>query len=131
MSIGGPTNVADVLLPSAARTATTATEALDNPDASGVLLILDATVIAAAESITPQLQTFDEASQAWVTITSAFTAVSTVTTNVLVIYPSALTNVVATVGQAKNMVLPRVWRVNCVHSSTGSHTYSLSAQTIA
>jgi hypothetical protein len=29
------------------------------------------------------------------------------------------------------MVLPRMWRVNCVHSSTGSHTYSLSAQTIA
>jgi hypothetical protein len=131
VTVSGPTNIAEVLLPSAARTATTATEAMDNTDAAGVLLILDATVIAGGETITAQLQTFDEASQAWVTITSAFTAVSTVTTNVLVIYPSALTNVVATVGQTKNMVLPRMWRVNCVHSSTGSHTYSLSAQTIA
>jgi hypothetical protein len=131
MTVSGPTNASGVLLASAVRAATATTDPQQNQDARGILMYLNFTVQAGAETLTPEIQGYDPGSDTWATIHTAYTALSATGTYLLALFPAALSQVPATTGQGKNMVLPRTWRVVVTHSSTGNHTYSLSYSLIA
>lgn len=116
---------AGVLLASGARTATTTTDAQDALQAMGIVLYVDWTVQAGAETITPTIQAQDPASGKWMDFVIPSAALSAVGVYVLVAYPAALTGHTVANFTKSNAVLPRTWRLVITHSSTGAHTYSV------
>lgn len=114
------------LLASAARTASAATPKQYTPNVERVILFVDATTIAATETVTPTIRGYtpDPAATADDTYNVLAGAAISAAGNTAMQVGPGLTEV-ANVVAADNM--PPVWDVNLVHSSTGSHTYSVSA----
>lgn len=125
------------LLASAARTATTNTSDL-TAIGRGVMLVLNVTVEAAAETLALKIQGKDPVSGNWFDVTNFGTMYTSASeaptrTKAAVLYPGILAadHVGVAAGTdgtiAKSGVLPATWRAVVTHSSTGSWTYSLAA----
>ena len=109
---------------SAARTATPtpATYRVSRGDASGLVVVIDATAVTDTPSVVFTIVGVDEVSgKTWTVLASA--AVATVSTVVLRVNPSltAVTNLTA------KDVVPTYWRVTAVHGDADPITYSVSA----
>lgn len=113
-------NYDGIALASAARTATTASADLGNPDARGVMIFLDLTAFVTAASLTLSIQGKDPASGKYVTLLSG-AAVTTVSTNVYTVHPA----ITETANVDAAVPLPATWRVNVVHGNANSTTYSV------
>jgi hypothetical protein len=113
-------NYSGIALASAARTATTASADLNNPDSVGVIVYLDVTAIAATPQLTLSIQAKDPASGKYLTLLTG-AAVTTVSTNVYTIHPA----VTETANVDVAVPLPGIWRVNVVHLDADSITYSV------
>lgn len=105
---------------SAAKTATVTLPVVNLPAARGLHLIVDLTVLAAAETVTPKIQGQDPASGKFYDILVC-TAISATGTNVYKVGPGI--GQVAGIAAADHV--PAAVRVVLTHSSTGSHTYSV------
>lgn len=126
-----------VLLPSAARTATTPSgvQTRHRNAGAGVVLVLDVTATPNnAETLTLALQVNDPASNKYVTITtftaltaSALGAAPTTETYVYSVYPGGLETAATAKHEVQGLAVPEQWRALVTHSAGGSWTYSLSA----
>lgn len=112
------------LLASAARTITTASADQTNYNGSGVIVVLDMSVIGTG-SVTLTIQGKDSISGNYYTLLAGAAVVSN-STNVYTVYPSAP----ATANVSANSPLPRTWRVNVVANNANSASYSVSASVI-
>jgi hypothetical protein len=118
-------NKAGTALASAARTTTTASGDISNPDGRGVWVVLDLTAFTTAASLTLSIQGKDPASGKYVTLfTSA--AVTTVSTNAYVVYPG----ITETANVDASVPVPKTFRVNVVHGNANSTTYSVGYSTV-
>jgi hypothetical protein len=113
-----------LLLPSAARTATTSTVEQDNLGNRGVIVDLVTTAVGSA-SLTVSIQRWNPASSSWVTMLVS-AAVTTNTTTTLTLFPAAT----AAANVTANASLPRLWRVTVTHADANSATYSLGISTL-
>lgn len=130
---------AEILLTSAARTATATTSDVRttlNEGASGIMLILDITATPNnTQTLTPSLQVLDPASGKYQTLT-AFAALkgeeigatATTATYVYTLYPGGSETGSVAKHEVQALPVPSVWRAVITHSSTGSWTYTLSYQ---
>lgn len=114
-----------VVLASAARTATVASDWFTNSEYRGIDVVINVTAAAATPSVVFTIQGQDPVSGEAYTILSSAAITGTGTT-VLRVYPglTAAANTVA------NYALPRVWRVNAVHADADSITYSVGFSAI-
>lgn len=117
------------LLPLEARTATTASVPIARHGASGVVLVIDATVIAGGETITPSMQIWSPFSQSWTNYCTAAAVTATGVTYVL-FGPAVMSQTTIGATAGKNVLIPAVFRFNFVHSGSGSHTYAVEVQRI-
>lgn len=113
-------NYSGTALASAARTATTASADINNPDSVGVMVFLDLTAFTTAASLTLSIQAKDPASGKYVTLLTG-AVVSTVSTVVYTVHPA----VTETANVDVAAPLPATWRVNVVHGNANSTTYSV------
>jgi hypothetical protein len=118
-------NSALTLLASAARTATVNTADQYNHGGRGAVVTINVTASAATPSVVFTIQGKDELSGTYYTILASAAVTGTSTTN-LRVYPGLTAAANLTVSD----VLPRVWRVNCVHADADSITYSIGAAVI-
>jgi hypothetical protein len=119
------TNGNTPILTATAATTTQTTAAIDNPSNLGVIVFVDLTTQAGAETVTPSIEIFDQASGKWIAYVS-YTAISATGSYAKILYPGALTaDGVATRTETKTLPLPRNWRIKTTHSSTGAHTYTV------
>ena len=117
-------NVEGTLLVSAARTATNASDPQTNYNHRGVVLFLYVTAMpGGGETLTVQLQLKDPVS-GWGTYV-AFPAVALTGYYQYVVYPGAAESIATANFEVAALPLGRTWRVNMVHSGSGSWTYSL------
>lgn len=119
------TTETDILLASAARIATTASEQRVNYNFRGVHVIISVSAITDTPVLTPIIEGYDVASGAYYTLLTGSDITATGTT-VLKIHPSIspIVNISARDG------LPEKWRVRIVHDDTDSATYSVGANYI-
>ncbi len=120
MSLNYP--VGKKLLDSAARTATTTTDAQTNGDHCGVHVIVDVTAVAATPSVTPTIEAFDSASGTWYSLLVG-TAITGTGKTVLKVAPG----ITPVANGAAADYLPAVWRVTFTHADADSITYSVGA----
>lgn len=118
MSYGAPES--RTMLASAARITTVTGDPQVNLLHRGLHLVIDLTVLAATETVTPKIQGQDPASGKWYDLLVG-AAIAATGTPVLKLYPGI--TVAANVSVSD--VLPTTWRVVLTHSSTGAHTYSV------
>lgn len=112
--------------PSAARTSAFTGSDLENlTGARGVLVTLDLTALTGT-SVAVQLQVKDPASGKYFTVFQSAAQTST-GTYAFGFYPSALSTGSNALTGAGNGVLGRVYRVNVVHTSVTTATYSVGA----
>lgn len=125
-----------LLYASAARTATPTVHAQkigQNHVSRGVLIHVRVTALAATPSIVPTFEVSLDQGTTWVAYKS-FTAITDVTIStpphdfLYLIYPGILATAIASVTEAVNLPLPRLWRLRMVHGDTDSCTYSVRAQ---
>lgn len=114
------------LLSSSARTASTQSLMQDNAGWAHAIIIVDVTVGAAAETLTPQVEAYIPTSDTWEPIT-AFAATATGYTGekVYIIGPGVVETAAISDQEVAGVPIPVKWRVNITHSSTGSWTYSV------
>lgn len=117
-------NMDAVLLASAARTITTASADQTNYNGSGVIVVLDMSVIGTG-SVTLTIQGKDSISGNYYTLLAGAAVVGN-STNAYTVYPAAP----ATANVSANAPLPRTWRINVVANNANSATYSVSASVI-
>jgi len=98
---------------------------LVNPNGRGVIVVIDATVIAATPSVVVKVQGKDPVSGKYFDLLTA-AAVTGVSTVVLRIYPG----LTAAAGLVVSDILPAVWRVVATHGDADSITYSVGYQLI-
>lgn len=114
-----------VLLSSAARTATTASAKQNTPNIERVIVFVNATTIAATETITVTIRgykpDFVGTPETYDILTGA--AISTASNQVLEVGPGVTED--ANLIEARAM--PPEWDINVVHSASGSHTYEVGA----
>lgn len=113
------------VLASAARTATTASSDLTNYNARGIHVVIDVTASADTPSVTCTIQGKDALSGQYYTLLAS-AAITGTSTNVYRVFPGST----VTANAAANDIVPRTWRVNCVHADTDSITYSIGASVI-
>ena len=113
------------LLASAARTATTASSDLTNYNGTGVHVVIDVTAASATPSVVCTIQGKDALSSQYYTILASAAITGTGTT-VLRVFPAAT----AAANTVANDIIPRTWRLNCVHADGDSITYSIGASVI-
>lgn len=111
-----------IVLPSAARTATTASNVFPNPGFRGLDLIIDCTAAADTPSVVFTIQGYSPLGDDYYTVLASAAITGTGTT-VLRVYPG----LTATANTVANFVLPHLWRVNAVHADADSITYSVNA----
>lgn len=111
-----------IVLASAARTATVASAVSANPGYRGLHIIIDVTASAGTPSVTFTIEGYSPLGDDYYTILASAAITGTGTT-VLRVYPglTAAANTIA------NDVLPHLWRVNAVHGTADSITYSVNA----
>lgn len=118
-------NVALTLLPSATRTASTASANQTNYNASHLFVFLNVTAVPGTDTINLYVQGIDPVSG------EAFNIVQTGALSSTGHYGVAVGPGSSTAGDeivaAKDTPLPRVWRVYVVHSAATSFTYSVGA----
>jgi hypothetical protein len=119
-------NTALKILASAARTATTVSQDLDNRFARGVLVTLDVTAVDATPSITLSIEAKDEVSGKYETLLTATAAVTGVGTHSYLFYPGAGA-AASDIVQVAGFPLPKTWRVRVTHADADSITYSVGA----
>jgi hypothetical protein len=119
------TSLSYSLLPSAARTLTVTSPAQSGLAWRGLHLVIDLTVRAAAETITPKIQCMD-ANGIWYDLTSALTATGAVGTYVYKFYPG----MTVSAGVDFSTAIPADFRVVLTHSGSGAHTYSVGVNLI-
>ncbi len=110
------------------RTATTDSSVLDsraNGKPAGAHVIINVTSVAAGQTITPRIQSFDAFGVPYDLLVSA--PINSVGTYVLKIYPGAP----AVPNNISNDFLPDAFGVRVTHSGAGSWTYSVSANVFA
>jgi hypothetical protein len=112
-------NRGGVALASAARTATTSSDWIENTGCRGVLVVLDVTA-GSSLSLTLSIQAYDPASGKAVTLATATTAVTGVSTNSYLLYAGSNAGLTVTLG-----VLPNVFRISVTHTNANSATYSV------
>lgn len=117
-----------VVLASAARTADTNSAVLRNQGALGVVLLVDLTVLAATETVTPNIQIKDPISGLYVTV-ATFAAIAAVSTRAYYLSPGVSETIAQANVEVQQLALPAWgdWRVFMDHSAAGSHTYSVAA----
>ena len=113
------------ILASEARTATVNSSDMTNKDSSGIHVIVDVTAIAATPSIVATIEAKDAKSGKYYTLLAS-AAITTVSTNVLKVFPGAL----ASANLIANDILPVTYRVTVTHGDADSITYSVSANLI-
>jgi hypothetical protein len=119
-------SISGVLLPSQARTVSTnSAEASTPPNTPGATFFVDASTIASTETIQLVIQGKDPASGDFFTLVS-FTAISSAADWVYTVYPGAVETIANSTHEVQGLALPELWRARVVHSSTGSHVYSVS-----
>jgi hypothetical protein len=91
--------------------------------AIGVRVVLDVTVIATAPALTVNIEGLDKTSGKYYLLLAS-TAVATVSTTVLTVFPGAA--VAANV--SANNYLPDTWRVRVVHGNANAVTYSVGVE---
>jgi len=119
-------NSEEIILPSAARTATVNSADFVNRNAKGIKVVVDISAVTATPSIIVKIQGKDPVSGNYydILISASYT---TVATNVLTIFPS-----IPDVADLKaSDILPRTYRVRVEHADTDSITYSVSGALIS
>jgi hypothetical protein len=111
------------VLPSASRTTTQTQPDQANVVAKGLVLIVDVTT-AGTGSITPKVQGKDANGVYYDILVGS--AITTVSTNKLIVYPGAA----VTANASANEPLPAVWRVIVTHNNANAITYSVGAQLV-
>lgn len=113
------------VLASAARTATVQSADLTNYNGKGLHLVIDVTAVTATPSITCEIEGKDALSGKYydVLVGAAITATGT---TVLKVYPG----ITASANASASDMLPRTFRVNCVHADADSITYSVGASLV-
>lgn len=122
-----PTPQEGTLLASAARTATTASASQANRGHRGVAVWLNITSNGSAVGLQVFIQGYDPVSGLWVNLAPTPTALTGLAITGHVLYPGATTAPTASGGyvfHSTGGALPRHWRINVVHSSGSSVTYS-------
>jgi hypothetical protein len=114
------------VLPSAARTATPDTFEYEfSRTPHSVVLVTDATAIAATPSVTVSLLGVDRASgKTWTILAGA--AITAVSTQVLKVGPG----LTAAANSVANDVIPPVLRISAVHGDADSITYSIGLSVV-
>ena len=120
------TNKNGTALASAARTATTDSADLSNPDGRGVWVVLDVTAITATPSLTVLIQAKDPASGKYVTLLTG-AAVATVSTTTYVVYPG----ITETANVDVSAPVPKTFRIRVTHADADSATYSVGYSTVS
>lgn len=122
-----PANSHEVLLASAARTATTASSEQTNTNGRGVQVVFDITSAPAVATgtVTAKLQSKDPASGTWSDLLEG-AAVSTTGTRLLTLCPG----ITETSNESASAALPKIWRAEVTHTNSESYTYSLGANVV-
>lgn len=115
-----------VILPSAARTATTNSDDQFDFACRGAVIFLSITAVPGVDTVTLSVTGKDPVSGSYVTIFTG-AAESATGTKMYTIYPG----VTETANVDMATVLPTVWRVTVTHSGAGSFTYSVAASVVA
>lgn len=113
------------VLASEVRTATTTSDDLRNSQHKGCHVIIDITAKGTTISITPTIQGKDPLSGKYYTILTG-TAISTVSTTVLRVYPGITVSANASV----NDIIPSEFRILMTHGNATSATYSVSVSLV-
>jgi len=113
------------VLASGNRSSTTASADQTNCGAVGVIIWFDVTAVPGGDTVQLQLQGKDPVSEKYVTILQSGT-VNSVSIVQLVVYPG-VTDTASQYDAENDSPLPRTWRVNVVHSGSGTFTYSVGA----
>jgi hypothetical protein len=113
------------LLASAARTAAIQSEEVKNAgEYRGILLIIDATALAATPGVTPNIQAYDPVSAAWYTVWTAAAAISATGDYTYLLYPGASGG---NMTEVDAIPIPIWWRLSMTVADADSLTYSATA----
>ncbi len=112
------------LMPSAAYTTTQTSADQTNPNARGVVVVLDMTIVGTG-SVTLTIKGKDPVSGKYYTILAGV-AVTTNSTNIYRVYPGLTAAANATASD----VMPRTWQVVVTANNANSATYSVGAMLI-
>lgn len=120
-------NSVKVVLPSAARTATTSSDVQDNPYHNSAYIVIDATAETATASVVPTIEAYDPVSGKYFVI-ATMAAVDSVATRAY--YVGAKLDGAEADGagltSSHNLPLPRKWRITMTAADADSLTYSVS-----
>jgi len=119
-------NVAEEILASAARTATTNSPIQTNYNHKGVLVTIDVTAIVDTPSVVPKIQFIDSVidSAEWTIITGA--AIEATGKRGYIIYPG-LSGAPASMDGYDDIPMARSWRISMEHADADSITYQVAA----
>ena len=117
--------ISGTALASAARTATTNSADLGNPDGRGIMVILDLTAFVTAASLTLSVQGKDPASGKYVTLFTG-AAVTTISTTTYVVYPG----ITETANVDASVPIPETFRIVVTHGNANSTSYSVGYSTV-
>lgn len=113
------------LLASAARTTAIQSDEVKNSGGyRGILLIIDATALAATPGVTPSIQAYDPTSNAWYTIWTAAAAIAATGDFTYLLYPGASGG---NVTEVDGIPVPYRWRLSMAVADADSLTYSATA----
>jgi hypothetical protein len=116
------------LLPSAARTATTATSVqYSDPSQKYIRLYLNITAASGTGGLSPKIRGYDPISGNAVELSTGGTAVTATGTYCYEFMSSAAT-AAGNVKECLSRMLPMKWDVSVAHGDSSSYTYSLSCE---
>ena len=116
-------NILSTVLASAARTATTVSADQTNYNHKGIFVVFDVTAVPGGDTVQLKLQAYDGASGKYIDLLTG-TAESAVGTYLYGLYPG-IGDKNAIFDNYEEIMLPRTWRVQIVHSAATSFTYSV------
>lgn len=121
-----------VVLPPAVYAATTNSADITNYSSKGALFVLDVTAVPGVSTVTFKLQGKDIASGKYYDIETATVAKAAIGTYTYAVYPALFNDTVSgftsnMTGTNGNVHIPRIFRVQIVHTGAGNFTYSVGA----
>lgn len=109
-----------------ARTATNNSDVVESdPTAGGLLIVINFTVLAAAETVTPSIEVVD-AEGNWITWCT-WTAIAATGSYIKTLSQGVAATPGGAAVESKSGPVPRRFRVKFTHSASGAHTYSALA----
>ena len=117
-------NVEGTALPSAARTATTASSDIINYNGRLLTLFIDVTSITDTPSVTPTIDYKDPITGEYEIIWQGAVAITATGEYVYQLGPSLLAGAGGGYDDTENIVIPRTFRLNMIHGDADSITYS-------